>query len=405
MNSQDQRKIWTIGSMTVVMIIGNSMFIPVLPHMEQEWSMTSTQAGLTLSIFSFVAAVMIPLVGYLALRFEKKILTSLALLAVIIGCVIALSSLSIHSTSISFLVLMLGRACQGLGAGILSPLPYIFAGELFAKNDQPVALSMVEVFNGIGKVTSPFIGIYAITLGGEWLFVAYIFVSLLSLFLTQRQITRTKDVDPTTSLSSYLTYYRKNIKSNVKGIFHILLMSGMTMLLLFGYLTYFSYELEWMLGKTGIEKALYFTVPLLLMTLSSWWTGKYLKRNTLKSHQLLYISFSIMAGVFILGILLNTFISIVFIMSFFAISAGISLVCCNLLLTRNVLLEDRTTIMSFYSMTRFVGVACGPPLYSLWMYEEALMFSFSLLLLIAVWGYYHINKLATCIHVVTATDG
>src|SRR4051812_38055639 len=82
--NMDQVSIWCIvslASIPLVMTLGNSMLIPVLPIMEEKVGITSFQSSMIITSYSVAAIFLIPVAGYLSDRFGRKmvILPSLLL--------------------------------------------------------------------------------------------------------------------------------------------------------------------------------------------------------------------------------------------------------------------------------------------------------------------------------------
>ncbi len=61
-----------IGSIPLIMTLGNSMLIPILPEMKSALKITQFQVSLTITVFSIAAAIMIPILGYLSDRISRK---------------------------------------------------------------------------------------------------------------------------------------------------------------------------------------------------------------------------------------------------------------------------------------------------------------------------------------------
>lgn len=70
-----ERNTWaliSIASIPLVMTLGNSMLIPVLPMIEKELSITSLQASLLITVYSVVAIFCIPIAGFLSDHVGRK---------------------------------------------------------------------------------------------------------------------------------------------------------------------------------------------------------------------------------------------------------------------------------------------------------------------------------------------
>jgi len=66
---------WTtaaLASIPLVMTLGNSMLIPVLPVMERQLGITPLRSSLLITMYSVVAILFIPLVGYVSDRIGRK---------------------------------------------------------------------------------------------------------------------------------------------------------------------------------------------------------------------------------------------------------------------------------------------------------------------------------------------
>src|SRR3954470_14790020 len=78
-----------IGSIPLIMTLGNSMLIPILPQMKTELGLSQLQASLTITVFSIAAAIFIPVLGYLSDRYSRKIIILPALLLYGLGGLLA----------------------------------------------------------------------------------------------------------------------------------------------------------------------------------------------------------------------------------------------------------------------------------------------------------------------------
>ena len=62
----------SMASIPLVMTLGNSMLIPVLPMIEKELGITSLQVSMLITIYSVVAIICIPIAGYLSDQIGRK---------------------------------------------------------------------------------------------------------------------------------------------------------------------------------------------------------------------------------------------------------------------------------------------------------------------------------------------
>lgn len=66
--------IFAIGLIPLIMTLGNSMLIPILPAMKSALDISQMQVSLTITVFSIAAAIFIPIFGYLSDRLSRKTL-------------------------------------------------------------------------------------------------------------------------------------------------------------------------------------------------------------------------------------------------------------------------------------------------------------------------------------------
>ena len=68
----DSAVLLTLSTIPFIMVIGNSMLIPVLPTAEEALNVNSFQVSLLITLFSIPAAIVIPVAGILADRIGRK---------------------------------------------------------------------------------------------------------------------------------------------------------------------------------------------------------------------------------------------------------------------------------------------------------------------------------------------
>lgn len=146
----------SIGSIPLILVLGNSMIIPVLPKMKQELDISQFQVSLTITLFSAAAAVSIPILGYLSDRFYRKAIIIPALILYGSGGLLA-GAASVWFSN-QYLWIMVGRIMQGIGAAGTAPIAMALTGDLFDGGKESKVLGIVEASNGFGKVISPILG-------------------------------------------------------------------------------------------------------------------------------------------------------------------------------------------------------------------------------------------------------
>ncbi|MFS0637532.1 MFS transporter [Mesobacillus foraminis] len=366
--------ILSISSIPLVMTLGNSMLIPVLPVMEREMGITSFQSSLIITVYSVVAIFLIPIAGYLSDRIGRKkvIIPSLALSA--IGGLI--SGWACWQMDDGYWLILAGRALQGVGAAGSFPIVLPLVGDLFKNEDEiSAALGEIETSNTLGKVLSPVLGSF---LAGIIWFVPFFSVPVfctISIVLMLFLVKTPKKKSEALPFRDFIKKIRLIFTENGRWLYAIFFIGVILMFVLFGILFYLSDILESKYGIKDLKKGLFLALPLGALCFTSFLTGKIIKENQVLMK---WIAFS---GVILLAIssaMIGFSKDLWFLISLFLVGAvgiGASLPPLDALITASIEKEERGTITSIYSSMRFVGVAAGPPVVAVMMgNSEKLMF-------------------------------
>ncbi|MCT8139714.1 MFS transporter [Anaerobacillus sp. CMMVII] len=374
-----------IGLLPLVMVLGNSMLIPILPVMEEELNISAVEVGFLLSVFSIVAAIVIPVVGFLSDRYGRKKIVLISLIFVMIGSIITI--VAGKGVSDPFRWIVIGRVLQGIGAGGTAPLAMALVGDLFSGQERSKNLGALEVFNGIGKVFSPFIGALAALIFWYSAFYVYFIISLLAFIGIYFSVNSVVQEKYNESLSSYGRMLVSVLKKEGNWIFPLSFLASAGLFILFGLLVYLSFEIERIFAVDGIFKGSVFTIPLGALTAVSYWTGKQIGEDHSYMKKLLLIGSAIVLGALVFLVFSPTFSSLIFGVTMIGMGVGFTLPCINTLITSSVGGKERGLIVSLYGMIRFLGVAFGPIFFAVWMVEVVDMFvkAAFLFLFMSIW--------------------
>lgn len=171
------KSIFALSSVPLVMTLGNSMLIPVLPVIEKKLNISSFQVSLIITVYSIVAIVCIPITGYMSDRFgRKKIMLPCLLIAGAGGALAGLASTFFNDP---FAMILAGRVLQGIGSAGAAPIVMPFIGDLF-QNDEEISAGLgdIETANTAGKVLSPILGAFL----ASWVwYMPFWFIPVVSL--------------------------------------------------------------------------------------------------------------------------------------------------------------------------------------------------------------------------------
>src|SRR4051812_6139279 len=363
---------WAIVSMSsipLVMTLGNSMLIPVLPSMEKKLSISSFQTSMIITVYSIVAIFLIPIAGYLSDHIgRKKVIIPSLIISGIGGLISGYASWKLND---AYWIILIGRALQGVGAAGAAPIVMPLVGDMFKKDDDVSScLGLIETSNTFGKVLSPILG--AFLAGFIWFlpFLSFPIFCTISVLLMTFLVKCPKKNEKPIPFKQFFKNVKKTFTDKGKWLYAIFFIGGILMLVLFGILFYLSEIFEKEYGIHDLKKGFFLALPLGALCLSSFITGKMIKKNKVLM-KWLTLAGIIMAALSIAGLWFS--IKLWFMISMFLISGvgiGTGLPCLDALITEGVEKEERGTITSIYSSMRFIGVAVGPPLIALLMKQS-----------------------------------
>ncbi|GGH80842.1 ACDE family multidrug resistance protein [Pullulanibacillus pueri] len=357
----------SLASIPLIMTLGNSMLIPVLPLIEQKLKITSLQSSLIITAFSVIAIIFIPVAGYLSDRIgRKKVIIPSLIITAIGGLIAGFGSMFFEKSSYSFI--LIGRLLQGLGASGAFPVVIPLVGDMF-KNEQKVssALGILETSNTAGKVLSPILGSVFAALIWYFPFLAIPILCLISIIMVGSSVHVPKTKEKPKPFKSFLKDIMKIFKENWKWVSAVFVIGGIIMFVLFGTLFYLSELLESHYHLKGVKKGFIIAIPLFALCVASLVTGKKIGQNKFLMKWLTFSGMVLMAlSMFLLSFdpSIRLFLWYLFIGG---IGIGVVLPCLDAFITEGIDKENRGTMTSLYSSMRYIGVAAGPPVFAIVM--------------------------------------
>ncbi|WP_279615878.1 MFS transporter [Paenibacillus pectinilyticus] len=377
--SEHKGSLISIASIPLIMTLGNSMLIPVLPAIRHQLQITSFQVSLLITVYSAVAILLIPIAGYLSDRFGRKKIIIPSLLITGIGGLI--SGLGAWWLAHPYSVILIGRALQGVGAAGAFPIVLPLVGDIFKKeSDVSKSLGVVETANTLGKVLSPILGsllAYVI-----W-FLPFLTIPLLCVistllvaFLVKTPAKQDKQAKKVT-FGNFIQQLKLIFKQNGRWLLGIFAIGCICMFVIFGTLFYLSDTLEEKYHIDGIWKGFVIAIPSAALCLASFLIGRKIGQNKSLMKWITFSGIVLVTGSIVwTGLLKDPSIYwLITLISLAGIGIGVTLPCLDALITEGIAKEERGTITSIYSSMRFIGVAVGPPLASVLVKSSAhLMF-------------------------------
>lgn len=373
MKKESIAKLAALCGVPLIMVLGNSMLIPVFPEMQRAMDISKLQVGLTITLFSLPAGLAIPIMGFLCDKVGRKKIIVPSLLVYGLGGVISGLAPTLFNNSLA--VLLTGRIIQGIGAAGTAPIAMALVSDIFTSSERSKALGTIEAANGLGKVVSPILGSIIALIVWYALFFVYAMLAVPIAVAVWLLIKEPPLATKNQSISKYFTNIKRIFTEKGESLAGCYLAGSVVLLLLFGVLSYLSDVLEEAHGLKGVVKGLALAVPVLVMAATSFISGRYLQKHQKKMK--LFILFGLVVVAVSLAAISLLKSNIVFFIgvSLMGLGTGLVLPAVNTLVTSSCKLEERGGITALYGSVRFFGVAAGPPAFSLLLnYSKTAMF-------------------------------
>ncbi|MGK5507562.1 MFS transporter [Brevibacillus formosus] len=360
--AQNAKNLIGLVGVPLVMVLGNSMLIPVLPTMRTEMKLTSLQSSLLITAFSIAAGIVIPFAGYLSDRFGRKIVIIISLALYGLGGLVAgLTALWLDQP---YMAIMGGRVLQGIGAAGTAPIAMALVGDLFDGASESRALGLLETSNGMGKVLSPIFGSLLALISWYMVFLAFPIICgvvlLMFLFLTKEKKQEKKPLP----VKQYMHSISQVFKQHGKWLVPAFFIGSICLFTLFGVLFYLSDLLEEKYKIDGVIKGFFLAIPLLVMSIAAYVTGIIIKKKLKLMRLFVIIGMFLLATSYILASFVQGAYVLIGILVIGSVGTGMILPCLNSMIVGAVQKTERGMITSLYSGVRFIGVAIGPPIFT-----------------------------------------
>ncbi|WP_255287312.1 MFS transporter [Bacillus pseudomycoides] len=355
-----------LASVPLVMTLGNSMLIPILPTLEKKIHISSFQVSMIITIYSIVAIVLIPIAGYLSDRWGRKmVMVPSLLIAAIGGAITGWVSWKVENP---YVWILIGRAIQGIGAAGAMPVVIPCVGDLYKDEKQvSTGLGIIETSNTFGKVLSPILGSALAAVVWFLPFWAIPVLCAVAIILLLLLVKAKKQENQAPPFKEFIQSIGSTFQEKGRWLVAIFALGAIIMLILFGILFYLSTILEEKYNIHGIWKGCILAIPLLVLSISSYMAGKKIGDDQDVMKKCIYIGFILAAASVILPLFLKGIYLLILCLVVMGMGIGIALPCLDALITQGIEKEQRGTVTSFYSSMRFTGVAAGPPLYAYFM--------------------------------------
>lgn len=371
MNKKNRATVYVLCLVPFIMVLGNSMLIPVLPAIEKALDLSLTQVGLLITVFSIPAGIVIPFAGWLSDRVGRKPVMIPALLVYGLGGILA--GLAGTLVERPYYLLLGARIIQGIGAGGTYQLAMALSGDDIQGKERAQALGFLEAANGLGKVLSPLAGAALALISWQTPFFVYgilAFPIAAAVLFVARE--KKKRPGAGQSSSQYFKAFWQIVKQKGSSL-AVAFLAGMVVLFtLFGILSYFADVLEKSYRIEVFGRGLILALPVLAMAATSFILGIVLKKRLASLIKpLIFASLLAAAAGLALFALLpmkGGGLALPILATILAgLGTGGALPPVNTLITSAAPRKERGGLTCLYGTVRFFGVAIGPPVFALGM--------------------------------------
>ena len=362
-------QIVSLGSLLFLMVLANSLFIPLVPIIQKELYLTPVDSSLILTVFTIPAVIVIPMIGIFSDRFGRKKMIEFSLLVIVLGTVISI----VASHFSSWTLILFGRLLQGIGAGGTT-LAMAMAGDLFQGKKLSQGLGALEMFNGFAKVISPMIGGFVALFAWHYSFYLLLVVTVVVLILFRYTMSGRENKTKKLAFKSYLRQFTNVWRKNYPWLLPLFLCTSVGLFVLFGTLFLLTFELEAIYTIHGVEKGFYLAIPFSGLVAFSYITGKTIGTHQEKMKKAMMIGLMLFFAAICCLVFFHNLFSLIFFSTVIASSLGIYLPASNTFVTASVTVYERGVIVSLYNAVRFLGVAFGPIFFGAWMFDLMALF-------------------------------
>lgn len=353
-----------LASVPFVMVLGNSMLIPVLPRMKAELGVTQFQIGLLITAFSIPGGLAIPFAGFLADRFGRRPVIIPGLVLYALGGIVA--GLAAVLITRPYPLIFGGRVLQGVGAAGTGSVAIAMAGDLYQSRKRSKAVGVLEASNNLGKVVAPILGVVAALIAWWAPFWAYAVLTAPAVLAVRLFLREPHGGRAQKGLRAYLGDVWQVFRSKGRALFATVLAGTVVLFTWFGLLFFFSDVLERQMGE-GLRKGFAFAGPVLAMSLTSYGSGALMQRRLHLLKAVVVTGFAIVTGALASLAFITAGWYLFVAVGLLGVASGLILPQLNTAATSAAKEEERGAVTAVYSALRFFGAATGPPVFGLLM--------------------------------------
>ncbi|KPU55250.1 MFS transporter [Bacillus wiedmannii] len=326
-----------------------NIYTPILPMIQDSFHTSLYLINLTVSLFTFVLAIMQLIYGPLIdTKGRKSILIPSLIISTIgsIGC----------AFSANIYLFLFFRAIQAIGIAAIPVVAATIIGDLFEGKERGEAMSLYQMLLALAPAIGPLIGGYLGSINGH--VSVFLFLSTLGILLLIINISLLPETKPTVIKQPQAKKKYSFILKNKTG-FSITLIGFIQFCIYFCFLVFLPSILTNLFHLTISKIGLIF-VPMSLSIMLGSYCYKFLQKRLTTKQALFITSFFNIICVTLFSFTYSINISfIIIVTSLYGFSMGLSMPTHTTLLTKEFV-QERATAIGMYNFIRYLGMGTGP---------------------------------------------
>lgn len=326
-----------------------NIYTPILPMIQDSFHTSLYLINLTVSLFTFVLAIMQLIYGPLIdTKGRKSILIPSLIISTIssIGC----------AFSANIYLFLFFRAIQAIGIAAIPVVAATIIGDLFEGKERGEAMSLYQMLLALAPAIGPLIGGYLGSINGH--VSVFLFLSTLGILLLIINISLLPETKPTVIKQPQAKKKYWFILKNKTG-FSITLIGFIQFCIYFCFLVFLPSILTNLFHLTISKIGLIF-VPMSLSIMLGSYCYKFLQKRLTTKQALFITSFFNIICVTLFSFTYSINISfIIIVTSLYGFSMGLSMPTHTTLLTEEFV-QERATAIGMYNFIRYLGMGTGP---------------------------------------------
>jgi MFS transporter, DHA1 family, multidrug resistance protein len=151
MNNTHRKNLFILSFTMLVVMLGYSMAMPLLPFYIERFGVGGTELGWLMSTYSLMQLICAPVWGVVSDRYGRKPILAIGILGYAI-------TLFLFGLAESFTMLFLARTLSGILSSATQPTAMAYIGESAEQNEKSTGMGQLGAMVGLGVVLGPLFG-------------------------------------------------------------------------------------------------------------------------------------------------------------------------------------------------------------------------------------------------------